>query len=396
MARIEHRRSANGIRLKYKKDTKNGKKGEYMPGRYSYWVTWNTNEKRVSGRKKVGYQKAGTDLANAKKILAKITTGQVLGSVGLDVESKITTQQAFESYIKWKEELKDGEGKPKFSPETIQHINGALRGFLLKRGLTDLGQWVTLKRKEPMSLFFQKWYDDEVVEYCVNGANIRYRAIKAFFEWCVTRGHMDRNPAKMIEIFPDEEVGRALSPEEVHLAITKGCESNPELRDIITVFLGTGFRLSACLFLMREQVTEYGIKLGRRTRAGAKSRSKTKKEFYVPINPKILPILTKVASGRIFPTWSDKSSLENAWSRAKKRCGITERARIHDLRHTAASWLLQYGGWTLREVQQFLGHSSLKTTERYAHLEKNYLQEKMRTVDLPIIPTPAEPELQVI
>jgi len=47
---------------------------------------------------------------------------------------------------------------------------------------------------------------------------------------------------------------------------------------------------------------------------------------------------------------------------------FTKTPRIHDLRHTSASWGLQ-GGLTLYEVARRLGHASTATTERvYAHL----------------------------
>lgn len=44
--------------------------------------------------------------------------------------------------------------------------------------------------------------------------------------------------------------------------------------------------------------------------------------------------------------------------------------RIHDLRHTYASWLIQDGA-SLEEVGQLLGHVSPLTTRRYAHLQEN-------------------------
>ena len=49
--------------------------------------------------------------------------------------------------------------------------------------------------------------------------------------------------------------------------------------------------------------------------------------------------------------------------------------RIHDLRHTYASTLIN-SGVSLYEVQTLLGHSSLQMTQRYAHLEPNRLHER--------------------
>lgn len=47
--------------------------------------------------------------------------------------------------------------------------------------------------------------------------------------------------------------------------------------------------------------------------------------------------------------------------------GLDPRPRPHDLRHTAASWLIQ-AGVPLAQVAGFLGHASVRMTERYAHL----------------------------
>lgn len=48
--------------------------------------------------------------------------------------------------------------------------------------------------------------------------------------------------------------------------------------------------------------------------------------------------------------------------------------RIHDLRHSFASFLVN-SGRTLYEVQQILGHSQSIVTERYAHLSTKTLQD---------------------
>ncbi len=55
----------------------------------------------------------------------------------------------------------------------------------------------------------------------------------------------------------------------------------------------------------------------------------------------------------------------------KTRAGVERRVRFHDLRHTCASHLVQ-GTWgralSLFEAKQWLGHSSISVTQRYAHL----------------------------
>jgi site-specific recombinase XerD len=45
---------------------------------------------------------------------------------------------------------------------------------------------------------------------------------------------------------------------------------------------------------------------------------------------------------------------------------------MHDLRHSFASFLVN-NGRNLYEVQRILGHSNIKTTERYAHLSQSSL-----------------------
>jgi integrase len=55
------------------------------------------------------------------------------------------------------------------------------------------------------------------------------------------------------------------------------------------------------------------------------------------------------------------------------------KATIHSLRHTFASWLLQNGA-ELSAVRDMLGHSSVSTTERYAHLEKGKTAKRMGSI----------------
>jgi integrase len=58
--------------------------------------------------------------------------------------------------------------------------------------------------------------------------------------------------------------------------------------------------------------------------------------------------------------------VQRSFGTACERAGIAD-FRFHDLRHTCAAWLVQVGV-PLTEVRDVLGHSTIKMTERYAHL----------------------------
>lgn len=64
--------------------------------------------------------------------------------------------------------------------------------------------------------------------------------------------------------------------------------------------------------------------------------------------------------------------------RAFERAGLKD-FRIHDLRHTCASRLIQ-NGMSLYEVAQMLGHVDVQTTQRYAHLENKDIGQRARDI----------------
>ena len=62
-----------------------------------------------------------------------------------------------------------------------------------------------------------------------------------------------------------------------------------------------------------------------------------------------------------------------SWLKALKQAGI-DNFTFHDLRHSAASYMVQQG-FSLALVGELLGHRTEQMTKRYAHLSDSTLSE---------------------
>ena len=67
-----------------------------------------------------------------------------------------------------------------------------------------------------------------------------------------------------------------------------------------------------------------------------------------------------------------------SWDKARKAAQI-HTVRMHDLRHSFASALVN-SGMTLYDVKEILGHTNIRTTERYAHLSNARLRQAAESV----------------
>jgi len=106
--------------------------------------------------------------------------------------------------------------------------------------------------------------------------------------------------------------------------------------------------------------------------------SKNGKSRHVPLPNAALEILNQLPrwDGRpyVIPnpeTMKPHVQIHRAWNNARVAAGLSD-VRIHDLRHSMASNMVN-SGRSLYEVAKVLGHSQLKTTQRYAHLSQETL-----------------------
>ncbi len=75
--------------------------------------------------------------------------------------------------------------------------------------------------------------------------------------------------------------------------------------------------------------------------------------------------------------------IRHTWIRIREKAGMPW-LRLHDLRHSFASMLVN-AGCSLFVVQQALGHADSRVTQRYAHLSSKTLQDAANSASVKIM-----------
>jgi site-specific recombinase XerD len=95
-------------------------------------------------------------------------------------------------------------------------------------------------------------------------------------------------------------------------------------------------------------------------------------EARVLIKAKSQALFINASGGRL-----STQGITNVIARLRKEARIKRHITPHMLRHTVATLLLRNGA-DIRVVQEFLGHASIVTTQRYTHITKDHLVRVLR------------------
>ena len=144
----------------------------------------------------------------------------------------------------------------------------------------------------------------------------------------------------------------------------------PHLKPIILTAIHTGMRKNEMLSLKWATVDlEHNIIIVEAT------NTKSKKLKRVPINSKLRKVLIEQKLKRVLMNmrflnpegkpYQRRDSLKRYIERACRRAGI-KRPRFHDLRHSAATRMVEKGA-NIVAVKRMLGHADINTTMRYVH-----------------------------
>jgi len=117
---------------------------------------------------------------------------------------------------------------------------------------------------------------------------------------------------------------------------------------------------------------------------------KGKKDRVVMLPKILIPILGQYIQDHrpdrwLFPGQNRKrpyshSSLRNVFKRALREAGVDDRHKLHNLRHSFATHLMERGTQQ-RLIQKLLGHTSSKTTEIYTHISKGSVTQVESPLD---------------
>lgn len=269
-------------------------------------------------------------------------------------------------------------------------------------------------------LIVQKYYN----EFLESGKTISFvkqlhKLLSKFFRYALSEGYILRNPlfglklpktheeeivehGEEIDTFSDEEVKQIIDSLD-----------NVKLKYIILFAVLTGARMGEILALKKKDIKDGVVKINKSIR---KVRVYSDKENYtyqykvtrpktessrreVPLPDKLiaelknLDILVKEERLRLGPayenndllfpsitgTYIDDKNLRRSWKRALSSSGV-EYKKFHALRHTYATRMIE-NGVELLTVSRLLGHSSIKTTEVYAHTLEDTKIEAVKTLD---------------
>ena len=208
-------------------------------------------------------------------------------------------------------------------------------------------------------------------------------SINQFLKYLIDENYIANIEINNVSIMSEKKLPHVLSPNEIDKLIdfyNHDLFISSRNKTIIDFMYSTGCRVSELI-----NVEESDIDI---EEAFVRLEGKGSKQRIVPLGSKVLKNLEsylplrnkdrKNTNNKLFISKSYKNLDRTAVFRIIKstgvKAGIHKKLYPHILRHSAATHMLE-GGCDLRTVQEFLGHSSVSTTQIYTKVTKAFLEE---------------------
>ena len=233
-----------------------------------------------------------------------------------------------------------------------------------------------LKRKLDI-LSLQKNQNKREQEISFRTANIELEVLRNFFNYCIEKGYIDKNPCVGIKKLNELSRLKTLSDEDIDKLINGA--TNKLTKDLISFLIYTGCRKGEALNLKWDDVD---LKNG----VIAIKATKTRYDRHIPISAPLEAVLNGIEKYQIsLPASSEKhdfsagkdglyvfnkngakiGDFKRSFKTACRNAGLKD-MHIHDLRHVFAS-ALTMNDVSLYKTGILLGHRTPNMTQRYAH-----------------------------
>lgn len=231
---------------------------------------------------------------------------------------------------------------------------------------------------------FRAWMSRRAMDGTSNATRARsLSGVKNFLGWLDRQGIMHNAAIKTVRSpkLP-HKLPRPLSPrqilEEVLSDHGTGGDDWVSLRDtaLFTLLYGCGLRIDEALSLNITHLPRDGFMI---------VRGKGNKERQVPVLDVVTTAIDAYRAACPAPETSDRPLFlgvqgkrlhqgiaQKTMRDMRSRLQLPETATPHALRHSFATHLLQNGA-NLREIQEMLGHASLRSTQRYTEINADAL-----------------------
>jgi len=209
-------------------------------------------------------------------------------------------------------------------------------------------------------------------------------AIREYFRFLEGVGLITKSPTVGIETPKREKNGRQVLRPDEYTKMLSLAGANPRDYAILQVFLQTGIRVSELANLTIEDIDFVKPAITVRGKGSVEREIALEKKgvhalkSYLVVRPQSL-------SSRVFLNYMGEPISERGIRKLvvkyRKEAGITKKASCHTLRHTFATYKAEKGV-SAYQLQQWLGHANLNTTQIYVHLGKQNAKKIMQDTSL--------------
>lgn len=211
----------------------------------------------------------------------------------------------------------------------------------------------------------------------------RLRLVQNYFGYILDLGKLKTNPASSFKFYSSkEQAERIIFTQNQIKELYKNCENEQE-KMILNIAYGCGLRVGEMVKLNKSAIdlqenrliVENG-KNNKRRIVPITNQINSELKLFLNENKETKPIFLNIEGNRmqsgsfnlILKKLIDKTNFGKRFKQAE-----LNKIGMHTLRHSIATHLLE-NGMKLEQVQTFLGHSNVETTEVYTHINQEQLK----------------------